>query len=429
MFLYNIGIKLYYFAVWLVSFFNTKAGLWINGRRQQKIAAFNSSIWFHFASLGEFEQGRPILEAMREQYPEKSIVVTFFSPSGYEIRENTPLANAVYYLPLDTQKNVRDFIDTIKPDMAIFTKYEYWYHYFNELHRRNIPLYIVSGIFRPGQVFFKWYGGLHRKMLSFVTHFFLQDESSKQLLNKLDLTNITVSGDTRFDRVWANAQNPKEISGVKEFKNGQKLFIAGSTWPEDEKLLATLPTLYPDWKFIFAPHEIGEEKINNLINLLPKDSVVKYSQLGDNSKFKIQNSKEESDLPAPRTSHPASKSPQTLVIDNIGMLSSLYAYGDIAYIGGGFGAGIHNTLEAAAFGLPVIFGPRYLKFNEARELIALKAGFSISDETQLKGIVDTLITDEAFYSTTSKKIYNYVQEHTGATQMIMGHINVQMCRL
>ena len=406
MFLYNIGIKLYYFAVWLVSFFNTKASLWIKGRQQQKLARFNSSIWFHFASLGEFEQGRPILEAMREQYSEKSIVVTFFSPSGYEIRKNTPLADAVYYLPLDTSNNARDFIDTIKPDMAIFTKYEYWYHYFNELHRRNIPLYVVSGIFRPGQVFFKWYGGLHRKMLSFVTHFFLQDESSEQLLNKLGLANITVSGDTRFDRVWANAQNPKEIAGVSEFKNGQKLFIAGSTWPEDEKLLATLPTLYPDWKFIFAPHEIGEEKINNLINLLPKDSVLKYSQLKD-----IQ-----SDLIS-HISHLTS-----LVIDNIGMLSSLYAYGDIAYIGGGFGAGIHNTLEAAAFGLPVIFGPHYLKFNEARELIALKAGFSIGDETQLKGIVDTLIMDEAFYSTTRKKIYNYVQEHIGATKMIIDHI-------
>ncbi|WP_370577822.1 3-deoxy-D-manno-octulosonic acid transferase [Mucilaginibacter sp. SP1R1] len=399
MFLYNIGIKLYYFTVWLASFFNAKAKLWINGRRQQKLSHFNSSIWFHFASLGEFEQGRPILEAAKTLHPDKKIVVTFFSPSGYEIRKNTPLADAVYYLPLDTAANARNFIDTVKPAIAIFTKYEYWYHYFNELHGQNIPLYIVSGIFRPGQVFFKWYGGLHRKMLHFVTHFFLQNEASKLLLHDIAINTTSVSGDTRFDRVWANAQQPKPVPGVNEFKNGQKVFIAGSTWPEDEKLLATLPALYPGWKFIFAPHEISEEKINSLIGLLPANSAVRYSQITNHH--------------SPFT---------TLIIDNIGMLSSLYAYGDIAYIGGGFGVGIHNTLEAAAFGLPVIFGPNYLKFNEARELIALKAGFSISNETQLKGIVDTLITDEAFYSITSKKIKNYVEEHTGATQMIIDHI-------
>jgi 3-deoxy-D-manno-octulosonic-acid transferase len=403
MFLYNIGIKLYYFAIWLASFFNAKANLWIKGRKQQKFGHFNGSIWFHFASLGEFEQGRPILEAMRERHPEKKTVITFFSPSGYEIRKNTPLADAVYYLPLDTPKNALHFIDHIKPDVAIFTKYEYWCHYFNELNRQHIPLYIISGIFRPGQIFFKWYGGLHRKILTFVTYFFLQDQQSKQLLDNIGLTNVTISGDTRFDRVWANAQQPKPVLLVNEFKNGQKIFIAGSTWPEDEKLLATLPALYPGWKFIFAPHEIGEEKINKLMELLPKGSAIKYSQLA--------------------THNSQSKTYNSLIIDNIGMLSSLYAYGDIAYIGGGFGVGIHNTLEAAAFGLPVIFGPNYLKFNEARELIALKAGFSIKDEAELKGVTDTLITDGAFYSITSKKILQYVQEHTGATQMIMAHIS------
>jgi 3-deoxy-D-manno-octulosonic-acid transferase len=420
MLLYNIGIRLYYFVVYISSFFNKKAQLWINGRKSIDFKKCNNSIWFHFASLGEFEQGRPILEQMRALHTDAKIVITFFSPSGYEIRKNTPLADAVYYLPLDTAKNAQHFIDAIKPGIVIFTKYEYWYHYFNELHRRDIPLYIVSGIFRPKQVFFKWYGGLHRKILSFVTHFFLQDEQSKQLLQNIGVTNVTVSGDTRFDRVWANAQQPKEIPGVKEFKNGQKIFIAGSTWPEDEKLLVTLPALYPDWKFIFAQHEISEDKINNLISLLPANSAIRYSSI--NSKVKSQKSKTEgADL---LTTHNSQLSmSQTLIIDNIGMLSSLYAYTDIAYIGGGFGVGIHNTLEAAAFGLPVIFGPNYLKFNEARQLIALKAGFTINNESQLKGIVDTLITDEAFYGATSKKIANYVKEQTGATQAIINYIN------
>jgi 3-deoxy-D-manno-octulosonic-acid transferase len=417
--LYTIGLRFYFIAIYIASLFNQKASQWINGRKKQKLIRIDSSIWFHFASLGEFEQGRPILEAIRAEYPGKKVVISFFSPSGYEIRKNTPLADFVYYLPLDTAKNAKQFIAAIQPEMVVFTKYEYWYHFFNETHKRHIPLYIVSGIFRSKQVFFKWYGGLHRKILSFVSHFFLQDEASKQLLQSISITNATVSGDTRFDRVWANAQHPKEIPGIAEFINGKKVFIAGSTWPEDEALLAALPVLYPGWKFIFAPHEIGETKINNLINLLPAGSAIKYSELIQNSKLKIQN-------PEPAVHHSLLTTHHsqltTLIIDNIGMLSSLYAYCNIAYIGGGFGVGIHNTLEAAAFGLPVIFGPNYQKFNEARELIALKAGFSISDVSQLKGIVDTLVNDEAFYSVTGKKAGDYVKEHTGATGIILEHI-------
>jgi 3-deoxy-D-manno-octulosonic-acid transferase len=432
--LYTIGLRFYFIAIYIASLFNQKASQWINGRKNQKLIRIDSSIWFHFASLGEFEQGRPILEAIRATYPGKKIVISFFSPSGYEIRKNTPLADFVYYLPLDTAKNAKQFIDTIQPEMAVFTKYEYWYHFFKETHKRQVPFYIISGIFRPKQVFFKWYGGLHRKILSFVSHFFLQDEASKQLLQSIGITNATVSGDTRFDRVWANAQHPKEIPDVAEFINGQKVFIAGSTWPQDEALLAALPELYPDWKFIFAPHEIGEEKVKDLVNLLPAQSAIRYSELIQNSKlrstlehheetttgekFKIQN-QEPTTQHSPLTTH---NSTTTLVIDNIGMLSSLYAYGNIAYIGGGFGVGIHNTLEAAAFGLPVIFGPNYQKFNESKELIALKAGFSISDVNQLKGIVDTLVNDDAFYNITSKKAGDYVREHTGATQVILDHI-------
>ncbi|MFI5136377.1 MAG: 3-deoxy-D-manno-octulosonic acid transferase, partial [Sphingobacteriales bacterium] len=276
---YSIGVHLYFVTIWLASLFNKKAELWLNGRKKQAFVRCGDSIWFHFSSLGEFEQGRPVLEEMRRIYPENKIVITFFSPSGYEVRKNTPLADFVYYLPLDTAKNAREFIDAIKPKMAVFTKYEYWYHFFNEAHRHGIPLYIISGIFRPGQIFFKWYGGLHRKILSFVSYFFVQDERSKQLLLGIGINNVTISGDTRFDRVWANAQQPKPVPAVEEFCRGHKVFIAGSTWPEDEKLLVCLVTEYPGWKFIFAPHEISEEKINKLIDLLPVSSTIRYSQL------------------------------------------------------------------------------------------------------------------------------------------------------
>jgi 3-deoxy-D-manno-octulosonic-acid transferase len=401
--LYNAGLRLYYLAISIASFFNSKARLWINGRKISITHNSNKSIWFHFASLGEFEQGGPVLEQMRQMYPSARIVVTFFSPSGYEVRKGTSLADEVYYLPLDTAKSAREFIKAINPGMAIFTKYEYWYHFFNELNKRDIPLYIISGIFRPGQVFFRWYGSLHRKMLTYVSHFFVQDEQSELLLNSIGITNITISGDTRFDRVWANAQQPKQLPDIENFTNGQKTFIAGSTWPEDEKLVAELVKSHPDWKFIFAPHEISENKINTLISLLPQSSTVKYSQL----------SSQISDLNS-----------QILIIDNVGMLSSLYQYGHIAYIGGGFGAGIHNTLEAAAFGLPVIFGPNYSKFKEAKDIITIKAGFSIANGAELKAAVHTLVNDEQFYTYTSKQIKLYVEQHTGATGSIISAINL-----
>jgi 3-deoxy-D-manno-octulosonic-acid transferase len=399
--LYNLGLRVYYILILLFSLFNKKAALWIKGRRHVTYTQFDKSIWFHFASLGEFEQGRPVLEQFRTTYPQSKIVITFFSPSGFEIRKNTPLADAVYYLPLDTAINARKFITAINPTIAIFTKYEYWYHFFDELHKRDTPLYIISGIFRPTQVFFKWYGGLHRKMLGFVNHFFVQDEQSVQLLKSINITNATISGDTRFDRVWANVQQPKDLPIINQFKNGQKLFIAGSTWPADEQLIATLVTQYPQWRFIFAPHEISEEKINKLISLLPENSAVLYSQL---------------------ITHYSPLNTQTLIIDNIGMLSSLYQYGDIAYIGGGFGAGIHNTLEAAAFGLPIIFGPNYHKFKEAKDLINLGAGFSVNDEAELKKVAADLINDNANCAVAGNKAKTYVAGHIGATNTIVNYI-------
>ncbi len=402
--IYNIGISLYFCAIYFASFFNRKAKLWLTGRNNVVYKKFEKSLWFHFASLGEFEQGRPLLEHVRKKQPETKIVVTFFSPSGYEIRKNTPLADAVYYLPLDIAANASEFIEAINPEAAIFTKYEYWYHYFNELHKREIPLYVISGIFRPDQVFFKWYGGLHRRMLGFVTYFFVQDSASKELLQTLGVTNVEVSGDTRFDRVWANAQQPKELHVINQFKNGHKLFIAGSTWPDDEALVVTLVKDYADWKFIFAPHEIDEDKIEKLTGLLPLNSVIRYSQIETNQ-ISLNNY-------------------QTLIIDNIGMLSSLYQYADVAFIGGGFGVGIHNTLEAAAFGLPVIFGPKYDKFKEAKDLISIKGGYSINDEPELKATVAYITEDIQRYNETCQIVKDYVKQNTGATQTIADHIHL-----
>ncbi|HTI59192.1 3-deoxy-D-manno-octulosonic acid transferase [Mucilaginibacter sp.] len=399
--LYNLGLRIYVFLIYIASFFNKKANAWLKGRSNIQYPKFDKSAWFHFASLGEYEQGLPVLAGFRSAHSDTAIVITFFSPSGYEIRKNTPLADAVYYLPLDTAANARHFIDAIQPTIAVFTKYEYWYHYFYELNRKNVPLFVISGIFRPNQVFFKWYGSLYREMLGFVTHFFVQDENSKNLLQNIHITNVSVSGDTRFDRVWANAQSPKSFPLIQEFTKGSQVFIAGSTWPEDEELLAQLIKTQPNWKFIIAPHEIKEEKINRFIALLPENSTSKYSLL---------------------TAHHAPLTNQTLIIDNIGILSSLYQYGQVAYIGGGFGAGIHNTLEAAAFGLPVIFGPNYHKFKEARDLVSLELGFSINNAEELKETFSYLM-DDTHLKSISKKIKDYVKENTGATEMIMKYLD------
>lgn len=273
------------------------------------------------------------------------------------------------------------------------------------MHRKQIPLYVISAIFRPDQLFFKWYGGLHRRMLSYVTMLFVQDEASKTLLQTINIKQVEVSGDTRFDRVWHNAQMPKPLPLVEPFTNGQPVFIAGSTWPKDEELIASIANRYSGWKIIIAPHEIDEAKISKLLNLLPKEGVIRYSMIPDNqssvSDFKI------------------------LIIDNIGMLSFLYQYGNIAYIGGGFGAGIHNTLEAAAFGMPVIFGPNYKKFKEAKELINLNAAFSINDEKDLLVITDKLINDADYRLCASAASAKYVSECKGATDIIMNNIHIK----
>lgn len=407
--IYNIGIAMYGLLLKFASLFNTKAKLFVKGRQHifeqlaEKVNSHDQTIWFHFASLGEFEQGRPVLEKLKSEQPQLQLVVTFFSPSGYEIRKNYPLAH-VFYLPLDTAANAKKFIDIVQPKMAIFTKYEFWYHYFKVLNSKNIPLYLISGIFRPDQAFFKGYGGFYRGILRYVTHFFVQNEESVNLLKSIGIENVSLSGDTRFDRVAEHAQNPKKIIEVAAFCGQSPVFIAGSTWPEDEKLLVALAEKYPDWKMIIAPHEIGENHISTIEGLFPQ--AIRFSVFSSSY--------------SPDPAQHSNLNAQILIIDNIGMLSSLYQYAQLAYIGGGFGAGIHNTLEAAAFGLPIIFGPKYDKFQEAKDLIAIGAASSIQTPSELLEAFDHLAKNQkaAFAA------QNYVNEKKGATAQILQQINL-----
>lgn len=399
--LYNFAIFLYKIVLHIAAIINTKAKLFLNGRRnifnviRNKIDVTKKHIWFHFASLGEFEQGRPVLEELRNKYPAKPIVITFFSPSGYEIRKNTPLAEGVFYLPLDTKENAAEFIHLVNPEIAIFTKYEFWYHYFQELHQQQVPLFIISGIFRPEQVFFKWYGNLYREMLNCVHYFFVQNEQSVQLLKGLNLNNVALSGDTRFDRVFENAKTPKELPLIRQFCGEAPVFIAGSTWLPDEQLLKELILQFPGWKFIIAPHEIHDSHLEEILKLVP--DAARYTQLIEGASTADQ---------------------QVLLIDNIGILSSVYQYGEIAYIGGGFGTGIHNTLEAAAFGLPVIFGPKYDKFQEAKDLLALQAAISIGSAEELSAAFIKLQKDEQAGPAAKK----YVEDKIGSTAQIVKHL-------
>ncbi|MEJ2884466.1 3-deoxy-D-manno-octulosonic acid transferase [Pedobacter sp. GR22-6] len=394
--LYNIGIHFYGFLVRIFSLFNSKAALFVKGRKhifseiQNELSEGQFHTWFHFASLGEFEQGRPVLEQLKAQRPELKIVITFFSPSGYEIRKDYPLAEGVFYLPLDTPANARKLVQLIRPDMAIFTKYEYWYHYFKELHQQQVPIYIISGIFRPNQIFFKWYGGLNRKILNYVRHFFVQNMESRSLLAGIGLNNVSISGDTRFDRVAAHAASAKPLDIVAQFCQGKKTLIAGSSWPADEQLLKGLMDKNSDWKLIVAPHEISKTHLEEIERLFPNSE--RYS--------------------APTVQLTEAR---VLIIDNIGLLSSIYPYGQIAYIGGGFGVGIHNTLEAAAFGLPVLFGPNYQRFQEAKDLIEIGAAVSISNQKELNEAFTKLKKD----SQPGILAQKYVQDKTGATGQIL----------
>lgn len=399
-FLYNIGILLYSLIVRLVAPFNSKAMRFIEGRKSVwteinlKINPNEKHVWFHFASLGEFEQGRPVLEKIKSLHPAKKIVITFFSPSGYEIRKNYALAEGVFYLPLDTHQNAARFIKAINPELAVFTKYEFWHHYFEALHNKNVPLFLISGIFRPNQVFFKFYGGFNRNILRKISWFFVQNEESIRLLRSLNLENASIAGDTRFDRVAESAAHPADLPLIRTFCGSSPVFIAGSTWPADELLIKKLAAENPEWKFIIVPHEIGDDHLSQLDKLFP--SGILFTTL----------------LEKPITSS------NVLIIDNIGMLSAIYQYGHIAYIGGGFGQGIHNTLEAAAYGIPVIFGPKYGKFQEAHDLIRIVAAKSIKNDEELIATFHAFIENEE----AGKAAKTYVTAQKGATETIYQRI-------
>ena len=409
-FLYNIIISIYFLLIQLFSIKNKKAKLWVEGRKdifkkiEQNLDKSKRYVWFHFASLGEFEQGRPVLEHFKSNYPKEPILITFFSPSGYEIRKNYNLADYIFYLPLDTKSNALKFISLVNPKFAVFTKYEYWYNYIKILHQNQIPLYVISGIFRKNQPFFKWYGGLYREMLCYVTHFFVQNIESAELLKSINLTNVSISGDTRFDRVAENASKPRKLLEIERFCEGSNVIVAGSSWLKDEEYISEVIQSFTNWKFIIAPHEIDEDHIQHVSALFKEKSIL-YSECVANAKTLID--------------------VQILIIDNIGMLSSLYQYAQIAYIGGGFGSGIHNTLEAAAFGVPVIFGPKYHKFQEARDLLEIKAAFTIANAQELKDCIRKLTLTEN-RELTGNKAKDYVKSHTGATQMILKHISTEI---
>lgn len=404
-FLYNIGIRTYTLAIRLASPFNEKAALWIKGRKniQKKISTVNKGshrlVWFHAASLGEFEQGRPVMEALKKEQPDTRILLTFFSPSGYEIRKNYAGADYIYYLPADTPRNARHFIESVQPDAAVFVKYEYWYNYLNQLNKRHIPTYLISAIFRKEQPFFKTWGGLHRKMLHFFTRMFIQDEESARLLSSIGIQAFEQTGDTRFDRVKQIADTAQDIDKVAHFLNGAPAVVCGSTWPPDEELLLDyINRDNTDFKWIIAPHEIGENHIRTILGKCQK-KVIRYTQ----------DEAGETDA-------------KVLIIDCIGLLSSIYRYGKIAYIGGGFGVGIHNTLEAAVYGIPVIFGPRYQKFNEAVRLIQQGGAFNIHNKTELDELLDSLLQDQAITETAGRQALAYVNSQLGATAIIMKYL-------
>jgi 3-deoxy-D-manno-octulosonic-acid transferase len=392
----------------IASLWNRKANLWIQGRKQwyermvHTVDRDVELIWFHCASLGEFEQGRPVMEAIRERFPDHKILLTFFSPSGYQKRKNYQGADYVLYLPLDTRRNARKMLDYLSVRMVFFIKYEFWYHFLMQLHLKGVPVYLASGNFRPGQLFFRWYGSWYRRFLALFTHLFVQNEESRDLLEGISCRNVSVAGDTRFDRVHELLHTSFEHKALNQFGKDSRIIVAGSTWDKDELLLAqAFKELPGDLHWIIAPHELNPGHIRSLQERFPGS--VLYTEL-------------ENEIP-PGT--------RVILVDTIGVLSYLYRYGTLAYIGGGFGKGIHNILEAATYGMPVLFGPEHQKFAEAVELISLGGAFPVGNIGDLLFTIRQQLEDLNLLKTTSRIAANYVSERVGATSAIMEKVCIK----
>jgi 3-deoxy-D-manno-octulosonic-acid transferase len=404
--LYNIGILIFTALAHLIAPFNSKASLWVKGRKNwaekisERIKPGDRYIWIHCASLGEFEQGRPLIEAIKKEMPELKIVLTFFSPSGYEIRKNYSNADCISYLPADTPGNAAKFINLVRPEFVIFVKYEFWHNYISSLYENKIPLYLISGIFRPEQHFFKWYGSFFRRMLKKFEKIFVQDKRSLDLLSGIGIENVFLAGDTRFDRVIQLTGTARDIPQIEQFRGSEKLFLAGSSWRPDEEIIAQYINRFPDkMKWVFAPHEIDKPNIDRLEKLF-KVKVVRFSEFNDKS-----------------------ADARVLIIDNIGMLSSAYKYAYLSAIGGGFGKGIHNILEPACWGIPVMFGPRYKKFREAVDLINDNGAMTFDSFVIFSDILDKWLANETFYLKSAKTAADYINKNTGATGKILQEIS------
>ncbi len=405
--LYDLVIRIYSLAIWLVASFRPKARAWRQGRQhnwqllEAAVQKGMPTLWMHCASLGEFEQGRPILETFRRQYPHWQLVLSFFSPSGYMIRKNYPVVDHVCYLPADTATNARRFLNIVQPQLVIFVKYDFWLRHLQAAQQRGIPCLLVSALFRPAQAFFRWYGGPYKEVLHTFNHLFVQNRESAELLKQHNYQKVSIAGDTRIDRVLSIAQDNEELPAIANFVEGKACLICGSSWPQEEQMLVDFLTQNPEWnwKIIIAPHDISESHLQQIEQSMPT-AVLRYSKADPSQPF--------SDY-------------QILLIDNVGLLAKIYRYGTLAFIGGGFGKGIHNTLEAAAYGLPMLFGPNYQKFEEARQFVQNGAAYCVRDVASLTNVLENW-KDKNHRQEAAQAARSYLITHRGATEKITTYL-------